>query len=150
MESPQIKLSPKMPPGLSFHDDNMPFPLDVEPACEDESPFVSTGPKLSPSNRFPVHSKFGKYPDKSSSRHTGILTRYGFENNNHDCKSNNNRMEGMVIQQRCDYSGSTPNNTNRKFSLARVPPAASSSDGTCFTFCALFFVYYSFFPLKEL
>jgi hypothetical protein len=134
MEYPQMKLSPKRPPGQSSHDDNMPFPLDVEPVFQDESPFVSCGPKPSQSNRFPIHNKFGKSPDNSSSRHTGILTRYGFENNNHDCKGNNNRVEDMVIQQRRDYSGSTPNNTVKKISVAQAPPATPSSDGTCFIF----------------
>ncbi|XP_078174500.1 protein kinase superfamily protein isoform X2 [Carex rostrata] len=121
MEIAQMKSIPTRPPGQSSHDDTMPFTLDAEPACQDGSPFVNPGPKPSPSNRFP-QSKFGKSPENSPSRHTGFLTRYGFENNN------NNRMEGVLIQQRRDDTGSTPINTASKFSVAQALPAAPSPD----------------------
>lgn len=139
MQIAQMKSIPTRPPGQSSHDDTMPFTLDAEPACQDGSPFVNPGPKPSPSNRFP-QSKFGKSPENSPSRHTGFLTRYGFENNNHDSRSNNNRMEGVLIQQRRDDTGSTPINTASKFSVAQALPGAPSPDGTCFIFCSLSFV----------
>lgn len=149
-EFQQRKSSPTRPQGQSSHDDNMPFPLDAEPTYQDEGPFVNPRPNPSPSNRFPIHSKFGKSPDSSPSRHTGLLTRYGFEkNNNHDSNSNNNRMEAMQIPQRRDYSGSTRNNTAGKFSVMQAPPAPSS-DGICFIFCSLYFVYFLFLFSKEL
>lgn len=139
MEIAQMKSIPTRPPGQSSHDDTMPFTLDAEPACQDGSPFVNPGPKPSPSNRFP-QSKFGKSPENSPSRHTGFPTRYGFENNNHDSRSNNNIIEGVSIQLRRDYTGSTRINTASKFSVAQAPPAAPSPDGTCFIFCSLSFV----------
>lgn len=110
MEIAQMKSIPTRPPGQSSHDDTMPFTLDAEPACQDGSPFVNPGPKASPSNRFP-QSKFGKSPENCPSRHTGFLTRYGFENN-----------------------------TASKFSVAQAPPAAPSPDGTCSSL-ALFLLF---------
>ncbi|KAJ4790029.1 Serine/threonine-protein kinase ATG1 [Rhynchospora pubera] len=127
MEFAPVKSSLTRPSGQSSHDYTMPFPLDTEPVCQDVGPFVNPGLNSSPSNRFPIHNRFGRSPDNSPSRHTGPVTRYGFENNNGN-RSDNNRTEGMLFQPRRDYTGSTPVNTANKFSVPQAPPGVPSPE----------------------
>ncbi|KAJ1696068.1 hypothetical protein LUZ63_004580 [Rhynchospora breviuscula] len=122
-----VKSSPTRPSGQGSHDDSMPFLLDTEPVCQDGGPFLNPGLNSSPSNRFPIHNRFGRSPDNSPSRHTGPVTRYGFDNNNAN-RSNNNRTDAMLFQQRRDYTGSTPVNTANKFSVAQAPPGVPSPE----------------------
>ncbi|KAJ3700671.1 hypothetical protein LUZ61_004376 [Rhynchospora tenuis] len=124
VEFAPVKSSPRRPSGQSPHDDTMPFPLDTEPVCQDGGPFVNPGLNSSPSNRFPIHNRFDRFPDNIPSRHTGFDR---FENNNSN-RSNNNRTEGMLFQQRRDYTVSTPINTANKFSVAQAPPGVPSPE----------------------